>query len=203
MNECCTCNLKRNVTLISSIGPGLSASWQCLAIHPQSRGLNWLWGGDPGQELLLKVLRTEGSVFSKGSGEDAGGKGRCCLEVSHLGKWRLVLLGSGQLDRGARRQTFLILICVWSLVLFPPPHPDGSLPLLPQQCTLFCPPPLLLVSKEGLQCGDLSDLWTVLQSMFPNDQVRKDLRLACVGLFWGWWVRLGSLWHAWPLAFQN
>lgn len=135
MNECCTCNLKRNATLISSIGPGPSASWLCLAIH------NWLWGGDPGQELLLKVQKPEGSVFPKGSGEDAGGKGRCCLEVSHLGKRRLVLLGSGQLDRGAGRQTFLIRICVWSLVSLPPPHPDGSLPFLPQQCTLFCPRP--------------------------------------------------------------
>lgn len=119
MNECCTCNLKRNATLISSIGPGPSASWLCLAIHPQSRGLNWLWGGDPGQELLLKVQKPEGIVFPKGSGEDAGGKGRCCLEVSHLGKQRLVLLGSGQLDRGAGRNFLDPYLCLISCVVAP------------------------------------------------------------------------------------
>lgn len=87
-----------------------------------------------------------------------GEKGGAAWRSHIWGKRRLVLLGSGQLDRGAGRQTFLILICVWSLVSLPPSHPDGSLPFLSQQYTLFCPPPPLLVSKEGLQCGDLSDL---------------------------------------------
>lgn len=65
----------------------------------------------------MQVLEAERHiVFPKGSGENAEGKGMCCLEVSHLGELRLVLLGPGQLDRGARSQTFLILICVWSLV---------------------------------------------------------------------------------------
>lgn len=120
MDECCTCNLKRNATLISSIGPGLSASWLCLAIHPQSRGLNWLWGGDPGQELLLKVQKTEGSVFPKGSGEDAGGKGRCCLEVSHLGKTEVGSPGFWAVGQRSRETDFLDpYMCLVSCVIAP------------------------------------------------------------------------------------
>lgn len=132
---------KRNVTLISSVGPGLSASWLCLAIHPQSRGLNWLCRGDPGQDLLLKVLKPEGTVSSPKAPERMlGEKGGAA--------WRLVLLGFGQLDRGARRQTFLILICVCS----PAPHPRwlSSCPSSAVYTILPHPQPLLVTF---LICG--------------------------------------------------
>lgn len=87
-------------------------------------------------------------------------------------------------------------LCLVSGVIPPPPRPSQMVLFL--SLAVYTIPPLPTTAP-----GELSDLWTVLQNMFPNDQVHKDLRLACVGLFWGWWVRLRSLWHAWPLASQN
>lgn len=152
MNECCTCNLKRNATLISSIGPGPSASWLCLAIH------NWLWGGDPGQELLLKVQKPEGSVFLKGSGEHAGGKREVLLGGLTFGETEVGSPGFWAVGQRSRETNFLDpYLCLVSCVIAPSSSRWFSSFSSSAVYTILPPPPLP-VSKEGLQCGDLSDL---------------------------------------------
>lgn len=57
---------------------------------------------------MPKPWNRESHCLSEGSGEDAEGKGRYCLNVLHLEKLRLALLSPGQLGRGAWRQAFFI-----------------------------------------------------------------------------------------------